>query len=261
LLELQRRLQVELAGRSFLPASLVDELRAAFGLSMQDLLRPLLALAQERACAPISEFRVAAVLGAENQQGACDLFLGANFETAGGTLNQTVHAEQAAIHNALVHGAGRARFIAVTAMPCGHCRQFMCELDRALELQVIVLPSRSDSLAREFTLAELLPEPFGPRDLDLAASLLSRPSKALCCSLGEGLTDIDPRLLNHSYCPYSRTPSARCLELQDGRALAACAIESAAFNPSLSAELAFRSLLAVHGLDSSALAQQEDLPQ
>jgi cytidine deaminase len=39
-----------------------------------------------------------------------------------------VHAEQFLVINALLHGECEIRKLAVTAAPCGHCRQFYSEL-------------------------------------------------------------------------------------------------------------------------------------
>jgi hypothetical protein len=47
-------------------------------------------------------------------------------------LNQSVHAEQFLIANLISHGEQELIALAVTAAPCGHCRQFYSELHCAV---------------------------------------------------------------------------------------------------------------------------------
>ncbi len=46
-----------------------------------------------------------------------------------------IHAEQCLIANALLHGERGLRKLAVSAAPCGHCRQFYSELCCAVRLR------------------------------------------------------------------------------------------------------------------------------
>jgi cytidine deaminase len=68
------------------------------------------------------------------------IYLGANLELPGHGLNSSVHAEQSMITNAAANReSGGLASIAVTAAPCGHCRQFMMEMRNAAELEITVL--------------------------------------------------------------------------------------------------------------------------
>lgn len=59
-------------------------------------------------------------------------YIGVNLEFAGAPLSQSVHAEQFLAANLLLHGERRLRTLAVSAAPCGHCRQFYSELADAV---------------------------------------------------------------------------------------------------------------------------------
>ena len=56
------------------------------------------------------------------------LYVGVNLEFARLPLYNSVHAEQFLLINALHHGEREIRRLAVSAAPCGHCRQFYSEL-------------------------------------------------------------------------------------------------------------------------------------
>lgn len=56
------------------------------------------------------------------------LYVGVNLEFARLPINNSVHAEQFLVANALHHGEQAITKIAVSAAPCGHCRQFYSEL-------------------------------------------------------------------------------------------------------------------------------------
>ena len=52
------------------------------------------------------------------------LYVGVNLEFARLPLYNSVHAEQFLLVNALHHGERAIQRLAVSAAPCGHCRQF-----------------------------------------------------------------------------------------------------------------------------------------
>lgn len=56
------------------------------------------------------------------------LYVGVNLEFARLPINNSVHAEQFLVVNALHHGEQAIQKMAVSAAPCGHCRQFYSEL-------------------------------------------------------------------------------------------------------------------------------------
>ncbi len=124
---------------------------------------------RKKAYAPYSGYMVgAAVLTNELR-----IYTGCNIENAAYT--PTVCAERTAIFKAVSEGWRRFKAIAVVgspkgdvtqyAFPCGVCRQVMREFADADNFVVIVAKSEQDYQA--FTLSELLPEGFGPENLNL----------------------------------------------------------------------------------------------
>jgi cytidine deaminase len=127
----------------------------------------LLATARDfaaRAYVPYSGFPVgAAVLTADGS-----IVGGVNIENA--SYGLTVCGERVAIFAAAAAGHRELRAVAVSApkaggtTPCGACRQVMNEFKPADGDLLVVLDDTSGP--RQVLLAELLPEAFGPRDLD-----------------------------------------------------------------------------------------------
>ena len=123
--------------------------------------------AANQAYVPYSEFPVgAAVLAADGS-----VHTGCNVENA--SYGLTICAERVAATSAV--SSGQREFIAVAVSapkvprttPCGACRQFLNEFRPVASNMVIILDDRgSGELVR---LDELLPEAFGPRNLDAAA--------------------------------------------------------------------------------------------
>ncbi len=118
--------------------------------------------ARDRAYAPYSRFRVGAALSDEHDT----LHAGCNVENAaypGGTC-----AEAGAIAAMLCGGGRRIRAILVVGegpglvTPCGACRQRLREF-AAPDLPIHV--AGVAGVRRSFTLADLLPEAFGPDNL------------------------------------------------------------------------------------------------
>ncbi len=236
-----------------LSARQVMALMKAGGLDEDGLCLALLPLAAVCALAPVSHFNVGAI--ARGIGG--NLYFGANMEFPGVPLSQTVHAEQSAINHAWLRGEQRLRGITVNYTPCGHCRQFMNELNSGVDI-VIYLPGRAPA-----TLAHYLPDAFGPRDLSIQSLLMDRvnhgyslakevipedfePEDSVLSSpttqtvdMANGLIASDSLLLqalhaaNQSHAPYSRAHSGVALQLADGRIFAGRYAENAAFNPSL----------------------------
>ena len=109
------------------------------------------------AYAPYSHFRVGAAVLAESGK----VYGGANVENA--SYGATICAERNAVAAAVNAGERKLTAVAVTATPCGMCRQVMREFCDPKAFRVIVAKSADDF--RVFTLDELLPESFGPDHL------------------------------------------------------------------------------------------------
>lgn len=131
-----------------------------------DALRAAAREVAARAHAPYSRFQVgAAVLWSDGA-----VSLGVNVENA--SLPLGVCAERHAVAAGVAAGhdqAGPIRAVAVWAdspkalRPCGGCRQVLHEFSDARPEEIVVHCSHGEAW-EERTLAELLPEPFGPRD-------------------------------------------------------------------------------------------------
>jgi cytidine deaminase len=113
---------------------------------------------RERACAPYSKFQVGAALLAEDGS----IYSGANVESA--SFGLTCCAERVALFSALAAGARRFTALAIVArieggpMPCGACRQLLAEY--APEVSVWICDSNTPRQVGEFSVRELLPNPF-----------------------------------------------------------------------------------------------------
>jgi cytidine deaminase len=107
-----------------IPASEVASLADSERKTVEALMVDLLPFARAYSRPPISNYLVGAV--ARGTSG--NLYLGANIEIPGHSLGFSVHGEQSALSNAYMHSDQGVSAIAVTAAPCGHCRQFMKEL-------------------------------------------------------------------------------------------------------------------------------------
>ena len=83
-------------------------------------------------------------------------------------MQQTVHAEQSAVTHARLRGESGLATMTVNYTPCGHCRQFMNELNSGTALR-ISLPDRP-----VVTLADYLPDAFGPRDLNITTLVMDK---------------------------------------------------------------------------------------
>lgn len=192
---------------------------------------------------PISNFFVGAV--ARGLSGS--LYFGANVEIAGEALSFTVHAEQSAVANAWMHGERGIDLIAVTAAPCGYCRQFLNELATAERL-TIAMPGGTRPLA------ELLPSAFGPRDLGIDGGLLQADDHGLVIDEDDELARAALRAANLSYAPYSKSYAGVALRAMDGTIVNGAYAENAAFNPSMSPLEVALSQLNLRGLSFDAIS-------
>lgn len=124
--------------------------------------------ARKNAYAPYSGYYVGAALLCSGG----DIVTGCNVENA--SYGATNCAERTAVFKAVSEGKQRFTAIAIAggkereqasdyAYPCGVCRQVMREFCVPEDMIVIVCRSRDDY--KEMTLAELLPNSFGPENL------------------------------------------------------------------------------------------------
>lgn len=109
-----------------------------------------------RSYSPYSGFRVAAVI--EDSEGV--LYGGVNVEN--GSYGLSMCAERAALHSAVAAGSRKFSRILIHSpdgapLPCGACRQALWEFCSG-DLPVLV--ADQDFVITEYSLAELLPEPF-----------------------------------------------------------------------------------------------------
>ncbi len=226
-------------------ASERQHLEQASGLQGRALLLQLLPLAQAMAFTPISHFHVGAI--AVGQQG--DLYLGANMELPGQNLFHSVHGEQSAISHAWLAGEQVITEVVVNATPCGHCRQFMNELQSPVALQ-ITLPDVGTHQLDHF-----LPYAFGPKNLGIEYGLLSSPQFPLALATNEEDALVQQTLTQAqiSYAPYSKSPAAIGLETEEGMQFFGRYAENAAFNPSLPPMQMALNAMMRRGIDFSAI--------
>jgi cytidine deaminase len=220
-------------------AEQVDAIKQRCGLDDDALAFALLPLAAACSLTPISHFHVGAI--ARGQNG--NLYFGANMEFSGAPMQQTIHAEQCAVTHAWLRGEPGLVSITVNYTPCGHCRQFMNELNSGSGLQ-IRLPGREPA-----TLGDYLPDSFGPKDLDIATLLMDRVDQGYQLTLSDELEKAALAAANQSHAPYSNAHSGVALEAEDGTIYAGRYAENAAFNPSLPPLQAALILLNVSGSD------------
>lgn len=230
---------------------------ARVGIDVPTLMTMLLPTAAAYAKPPVSNFKVGCV--ARGLSG--NLYFGTNVEFAGEALSFTVHAEQSSVANAWMHGEEGIDLIAVTAAPCGYCRQFLNELTTADTL-TIAIPGSTQ------TLRELLPSAFGPRDLGIAGGLMQREEHPL--AVDESGAESDPLTLaavaaaRRSYAPYSKSYAGVAIRTADGTIASGAYAENAAFNPSMSPlEVALSQLNLAGGafdtIEDAVLAGVDDL--
>ncbi|KAL0702890.1 hypothetical protein Bca4012_059012 [Brassica carinata] len=211
------------------------------GVSVLQLLPSLVNPAKSYARPPISKFHVGAVgLGSSGR-----IFLGVNVEFPNLPLHHSIHAEQFLVTNLTLNDERHLRHFAVSAAPCGHCRQFLQEIRDAPEIKLVITDPNatadpdadSDGFLR---LGSILPHRFGPEDLldkDFPLILDHHDNNLAISDLCNGNTvELKRTALaaaNRSYAPYSLCPSGVALVDCEGKVYRGWYMESAAYNPSL----------------------------
>lgn len=125
--------------------------------------------ARKKSYAPYSHFHVGACLETEDGK----YFCGCNIENAAYT--PTNCAERTAFFKAVSEGERSFKRIAIVGggeegelqfcSPCGVCRQVMMEFCEPETFQIIV--AKSEEEYKVYTLQELFPKGFGPKNLEV----------------------------------------------------------------------------------------------
>ncbi|AGI32143.1 TPA: cytidine deaminase [Mannheimia haemolytica] len=197
----------------------VDELCEKFKRSRVELALYCIAIAACYAVTPVSDFNVGAVAIGKNG----DFYFGANQEFSGECMQQSVHAEQSAISHAFLAGETLITDVVVNYTPCGHCRQFMNELNSAASLKVH-LPHSQNNLLHSY-----LPDSFGPKDLGIEKVLFDEQPQQFEVK-GDHLQQAAIFAANNAYAPYSNAFSGVALQVGE-RIVCGKYTENAAFNP------------------------------
>jgi len=186
----------------------------------------LLPVARLFSVSPISNFKVGAV--ARGSSG--NLYFGSNMEFLGEALSFCTHAEQSATVNAWVHGEKGMDALAINYAPCGYCRQFLNELTTAATLEILQ-PDKPGVL-----LSRLLPNAFGPQDLNVKGGLMQSHGETLILdtSTKDPVVLVALAAANLSYAPYSKSRAGVALATRSGEIYTGPYAENAAYNPSMS---------------------------
>lgn len=214
---------------------------------VESLMVELLPLAASFARPPISDFHVGALLRGVSGR----LYFGANIEFAGQTLGAAVHAEQSAAANAFMHREESISELAVTAAPCGLCRQFLWEMSYGTRLHVL---TRGHAPA---ALASLLPDAFGPKDLGFemgALPVIQKPLQLHDTKFSR-MAAAALAAAQMSYAPYTKAYAGVALRTSHGKVYRGSYIENAAYNPSLPPLQAALAALTVAGDDPVHIAE------
>ena len=215
----------------------LQELMICLDLSWDPLLKTLLTLAASLSTNPISNFAVGAIVEGYREHGHGPLYFGANLEMAGHPLKLAIHAEQAAVCNAWHQGETRIRRLMVNEAPCGHCRQFLNELNEVENTEFVVSRIGSEKKST-YNISDLLPDSFGPANLGQKDRLLlaSNVNIQIPSEFSEDeLVAAAAKAASESYAPYSGCNSGIALKLKDGRIVTGRYAANVAFNPGMPA--------------------------
>ncbi|MBN6075153.1 cytidine deaminase [Aggregatibacter actinomycetemcomitans] len=209
----------------FLPHFAVQHLCNKHQITPKQLALQLLPIAACYATTPISHFNVGAVVHGIGG----DFYFGANQEFCQTDIQQTIHAEQSAISHAWMRGEKQLTDVTVNYTPCGHCRQFMNELNSAETLQ-IHLPHSQNNLLQRY-----LPDAFGPKDLNIRLHLLDQHDNQLSLNTDDPLVLQALAMANQAHAPYSNSFHGIAIQTRNQHIYHGSYAENAAFNPSLPA--------------------------
>jgi cytidine deaminase len=228
-----------------IPAAEAAALAQNESTTIEQLMSELIPLARSYSHAPISNFFVGCLVRGAS---GC-LYTGANIEIPGQCLGFAVHAEQAAVSNAYMHGENAVTALAVGGAPCGHCRQFINEASPDGEIEILN-PNRPPT-----QLSAILPSAFGPAALGMkhGAFPMRQTNLTLASPASDPLIAAALEAARKAYAPYSASPSGVAIRTAD-RTYRGSYIENVAFNPSLSPlQIALAQMIAA-GQQYSAIA-------
>ncbi len=189
-----------------------------------------LALAQSFARPEQSGFSVGAIAVDTNGKG----YPGANCEWPERGMQQTIHAEQSAVLNAWMGGASGISELWLSALPCGHCRQFLQEIPQPEQLRILVVGESEKS----FTLGDLLPHPFRLAPVQPSPWGHVFPEYLQSATVAERKAWWQSAS-SHAKGAYSSKATVVVLShSQTTASVVGAALESAAYNPSIGAETA-----------------------
>jgi cytidine deaminase len=225
-------------------AEVVGRICAAHGITVEQLMLLSLRVAELYSHPEVSSFTVGAI-GLEAETG--NLVLGGNLEFTRAHIGTTVHGEGFVFTRAFTRGTSIKTIAIGEAHPCAHCRQYLSEFAATANLTLI------DPLGHRLTMAQLYPWPFDPKYLGetgIIAGAVPYPALELepfgnlvGTATAACLTEYGRR----SYTPYGKSPAALVLTLSDGNLVGGSAIESVAFNPTISPLQSAMIHLVAHG--------------
>ncbi|MET0497171.1 MAG: cytidine deaminase [Steroidobacteraceae bacterium] len=227
--------QAILDNKGMLPGALAGQVMKDSDLiDVGPLMISLLPFAAAYARVPISNYPVGAVaLGMPTGSPIPNMYLGANVEFTGEALSFTVHAEQSATTNAWLNGEQGIQALAISAAPCGYCRQFLYELVTAQALDIL-LPQQGSLAPATSPLTVFLPDAFGPQDLGLQGGLMTPQQNGLTLASPDPLVQAALTAANTCYAPYTKNFAGIALLTPTNTVYVGQYGENAAYNPSMS---------------------------
>lgn len=146
------------------------------------------------------------------------------------TPQYNIHAEQTAIHNAIINGVTKIEKIYLQDSPCGHCRQFINEIDENIEVYF------KNNILK---IKDLIPKSFGQEELlgkkEVPFLKFSNPIQNFVNPM-DHINDIKDSIATFehmsSFSPYTKS-SCGVVIVTDNNFFRGRYIEAAAFNMSV----------------------------
>jgi len=203
---------------------------------INQIMQAMLGVAASRSQTPISGFNVgAAVLCTRQDLEYGHIYPGANLEFSNLPLAFTIHAEQSAISNAWHHHETHISKLSVSYTPCGFCRQFILEFDCLKQSEILICSEEGG--CRPYSTSELIPDSFGPEDLNIRESVLNTSRQNFDPETARNFKKKTEKeacyASNLSYAPYSKNYAGVCIKTSDNVCTQGRYIENAAYNPSI----------------------------